>query len=171
MCLCASQSAVSYQTYRQTDRQNTTSTCNVFSVSGIIIILHTSHHKSASVPQQHMPAFPNLLYSNATRNCSELLTAPKSNTHAAVSVAEKCNIQVNMCLWVSLLVHCSTFSWPTHQTALHKQRCSRFAFCCYYVLLWATEVSVQAVSFWTAAVELTVENTTNFDKKRSHFYV
>jgi hypothetical protein len=114
----SSQSTVSYDTYRQT--QNTTSTCNVFSVSVITRILQTSHHKSASAPEQDMPEFPNLLYSNATRNCSELLTAPKSNTHAAVSVAEKCNIRVNMCLWVSLPVHCSTFSWPTHERALQS---------------------------------------------------
>jgi len=107
---------------RQTDRQaqNTTSTCNAFSVPVIIRTLQTSHHKSASVPEQDMPEFPNLLHSNATRNYSELLTAPKSNTHAAVSVAEKCNIRVNMCLWVSLPVHCSTFSWPTHGTALRS---------------------------------------------------
>jgi len=93
---------------------------NAFSVSEILRIPQTNHHKLASVPQQDMPEFPNLLYSNATRNCSELLTAPKSNTHAAVSVAEKCNIGVNMCLWVSLLVHCSTFSWPTHETTLQS---------------------------------------------------
>jgi hypothetical protein len=92
MCVCASsQPTVSYETYSQT--QNTTSTCNAFSVSGIIRILQTTHHKSASVPEQHMPEFPNLLHSNATRNCSQILTAPKPNTHAAVSVAKKCNIR------------------------------------------------------------------------------
>jgi hypothetical protein len=127
MCVCVfvcrhSQLLVTHTTYRQTDKQthNTTSTCNAFSVFRIITILQTSHHKSVGVPEQHMSEFPNLLYSSATRNCSELLTAPKSNTHAAVSVAEKCNIGVNMCLWVSLLVHCSTFSWPTHETALQS---------------------------------------------------
>jgi len=117
MCFCVlSQSTAGY---RLTDRhtKNTTSTCNAFSVSAIHRILQTSHHKSTSAPEQHMLDFPNLLHSNATRNCCELLTAPKSNTHAAVCVAEKCNIQVDMCLWVSLLVHFSTFSWPTHETA------------------------------------------------------
>jgi hypothetical protein len=118
-------------TDRQTDTKHHVQ-CNVFSVSVIIRILQTSHHKSASVPEQDMPEFPNLLYSNATRNCSELLTAPKSNTHAAVSVAEKCNIRVNMCLWVSLPMRCSTFSWPTHERALQS-------IC--FLLLWSIVVS------------------------------
>jgi hypothetical protein len=102
---------------------------NAFSVSGILRIPQTSQNNSSCVPEQDKPEFPNLLDQNATRNCSELLTAPRSNTHAVVSVAEKCNNGVNMWLWVTMLC-IATRSVGRHM----EQRCSRFAFCCHYVL-------------------------------------
>jgi len=130
MCVCvSSQSAVSYKTYRQTD--NATSRCNAFSISGILRILQTSHHKSACVPEQDMPEFPNLFIQMLPGTALNFLQ-PQNRTHMLRSPWPRSVTFGSTRVCGSVSLPCiAARSAGRHM----KQRCSRFAFCCYYDVL------------------------------------
>lgn len=140
MCVCVlSQSTVSFKTYRhKTPRLR--AMCCLFPES-------LEFYRRVTTSQ---PVYQNKICLNFLTCYIQMLPGTALNflqlqnrTHMLRSPWPRSVTFGSTCVCVSACLCIAARSAGRHM----KQCCSRFAFCCYYVLLWATEVSVLASSF------------------------